>query len=55
VTHKIPIGRPPNFLVHDGDWRGNPTGRVRHHRNAEDWVEDFAENTDRFRQFQQRG
>lgn len=34
--------RPEIFVVRDGDWRGNPTGRVRRHKNPADWVEDFA-------------
>ena len=41
--HKIPVGRPPFLLVAEGDWRGNPRGTpVRHHRNWENWVDDFA-------------
>ena len=55
ATHRVPIGRPPVYLVADGDWRGNPTGRIRRHRNGGDWAEDFAENVDRFRTMQQRG
>ncbi len=42
-THRVPIGRPPYYLVVDGDWRGNPRGTTPyHHRRADDWVEDFA-------------
>lgn len=41
--HRVPIGRDPLFLVRGGDWRGNPrqTPTIIH-RNAEEWVEDFA-------------
>jgi hypothetical protein len=42
--HRVPIGRPPLLLVHDGDWRGNPTGNVVRHTRVENWVEDFAEH-----------
>lgn len=42
AAHRAPLGRPPIFLVKDGDWRGNPTGRVRQHANADDWVDQFA-------------
>jgi hypothetical protein len=34
--------RPEIFIVRDGDWRGNPTGRRRVHASPADWVEDFA-------------
>jgi hypothetical protein len=44
-THRVPIGRPPYFLVHGGDWRGDPRGIGRLvHRRPSDWVEDFALN-----------
>jgi hypothetical protein len=33
--------RPELYVVRDGDWRGNPTGRRRLHANAADWVEDM--------------
>lgn len=41
-THRVPLERDPLFIVRDGDWRGNPTGRRRVHQRAADWVEDFA-------------
>jgi len=40
--HRVRIDRPPLYVVRDGDWRGNPTGRGRQHTSPEDWVEDFA-------------
>lgn len=44
-THRVPIGRPPFFLVHGGDWRGDPRGIGRLiHRRPVDWVDDFANN-----------
>ncbi|GAA3718293.1 hypothetical protein [Streptomyces tremellae] len=36
--------RPQLFAVRDGDYRGNPTGRVRQHSRPQDWVEDFGEH-----------
>lgn len=36
--------KPDRFIVRDGDWRGNPTGRGRLHANGRDWAEDFAEH-----------
>jgi hypothetical protein len=36
--------RPQFFLVRDGDFRGNPTGRQRMHTQGSYWVEDFQEN-----------
>jgi hypothetical protein len=35
---------PEAYTVEHGDWRGNPSGSVRVHANAADWVEQFAEN-----------
>ena len=36
--------KPDRFLVRDGDWRGNPTGRGRLHVNGRDWIEDLVEH-----------
>lgn len=36
--------RPELFIVRDGDWRENPTGRTRQHTRPQDWVEDFGEH-----------
>lgn len=41
--HRVPVGRPPFYLVSGGDWRGNPRGTAQYrHRRAEDWVDQFA-------------
>lgn len=47
--------RPELYAVRDGDWRGNPTGRVRRHTRAADWVEDFGEHQLRLVDQQQKG
>ena len=36
--------RPEVYRVRDGDWRGNPTGRIRTHVRPQDWTEDFGEH-----------
>lgn len=46
---------PERFLVRDGDWRGNPTGRQRVHVRAADWVEDCAENLQAWHDAVERG
>ncbi|MDN3244162.1 hypothetical protein [Streptomyces sp. ZSW22] len=46
---------PELYLVRDGDWRGNPTGRKRTHSRAADWVEDFGENQLRLVENQRKG
>ncbi|WP_322501824.1 hypothetical protein TR631_33885 [Streptomyces rochei] len=46
---------PELYLVRDGDWRGNPTGRKRAHSRAADWVEDFGENQLRLVENQRKG
>lgn len=54
-THFAPIGRDPYYLVHDGDWRGNPTGNRVVHRSHEDWVDQFANNQSVLLDMQNRG
>ncbi|MFJ4682059.1 hypothetical protein [Streptomyces sp. NPDC088789] len=45
AEHRAPIGRPPLYLVRDGDHRGNPRGtKARFHQRPDNWVEDFAEH-----------
>jgi len=36
--------RADSFWRRDGDWRGNPTGQIRRHTRAADWIEDFQEH-----------
>lgn len=41
--HRVPVDRPPLYIVRDGDFRGNPRGtKARLHQNPGDWVDDFA-------------
>lgn len=47
--------RPEIYLVRDGDWRGNPTGRRRQHTRPADWVEDMAEHQGRLIDLRERG
>lgn len=42
--HRVSLERPALFIVKDGDFRGNPTGRYMQHTKPEHWVEDFAEH-----------
>jgi hypothetical protein len=46
APHKVPVGRPELFVVRDGDWRGNPTGRVDKGVRPPEFVERMAENLD---------
>jgi hypothetical protein len=55
-THRVPVGRPPFFLVHGGDWRGNPRGtETLVHRRPVDWVDDCATNQIRIADVHKRG
>jgi len=46
-THRAPIGRPPLFLVREGDHRGNPRGTpTRLYDRPDQWVDDFATHQD---------
>ena len=47
--------RPELYLVRDGDFRGNPTGRKRVHTRASDWVEHMQEEFGRFDEDRHRG
>lgn len=47
--------RPELYLVRDGDFRGNPTGRQRQHARAADWVEHMQEEFGRFSEDRRRG
>lgn len=47
--------RPELYVVKDGDWRGNPTGRRREHTRAADWVEDFQDNQGRIADQREKG
>lgn len=54
--HRLPIGRPPLYLVRGGDWRGNPrrVPTVRH-RTVAHWIEDFSIHQDMIATAIQRG
>lgn len=53
--HQVRLDRPELYLVRDGDWRGNPTGRKREHANAADWIEDFGEHQQRLADEMKKG
>jgi hypothetical protein len=44
--HRVPLGRPEIFVVRDGDWRGNPSGRTSGVIRPGEFVERMAENLD---------
>jgi len=46
---------PELYLVRDGDFRGNPTGRRRVHARPQDWVENVQEELGRFNEDRRRG
>lgn len=55
-THRVPIGRPPFYLVSGGDWRGNPRGiETLVHRRPDDWVDSFANNQINILEAKKRG
>lgn len=47
--------KPDRFLVRDGDWRGNPTGRGRLYVNGRDWAEDFMEHEGALADLREKG
>ncbi len=55
-AHQVPLDRPGLYIVKDGDWRGNPRGTTpRRHKNAEEWVEEFAEHQDKLKDARDKG
>lgn len=46
-THTVPEEGNERYVERGGDWRGNPRGEVRVHRNADDWVDSFANHQDK--------
>jgi hypothetical protein len=44
AEHRVSLERPALYVVRDGDWRGNPTGRRMQHASDRDWVDDFGEH-----------
>jgi hypothetical protein len=44
TAHRLPVHRQPLFVVRDGDWRGNPTGRRVQFGDARGFVDDFGEH-----------
>lgn len=55
AEHVVPLDRPGLFIVRDGDWRGNPSGRTRTHAYASDWVEDFQDHQQQIADRVERG
>lgn len=53
--HRVPLDRPPFYLVSEGDWRGNPRGGRYRHRRPEDWIDQFANHQDQIATTLQRG
>lgn len=49
APHKVRLDRPELYVIRDGDWRGNPTGRVRRERQPLLFVEQFEEGLSRLR------
>lgn len=54
-AHRVQLDRPGIYLVKDGDWRGNPTGRTRRHANGDDWVDDFANHQEKIKEAIEHG
>jgi hypothetical protein len=53
--HRVRLDRPELYLVRDGDWRGNPTGRQRAHAGPQDWIDDFGEHQDKLADQMKKG
>lgn len=52
--HRLPAEGRERFAERDGDWRGNPTGRVIEH-SPQGWTDSFGEHQERLAQRLERG
>ena len=52
--HRIPLDRDSLFVLRDGDWRGNPTGR-RRTLSPIAWRDDMGENQEKLAELARRG
>jgi hypothetical protein len=55
TEHRVRLDMPELYVVRDGDWRGNPTGSVRRHKRAADWVDQFGEHQQNVAELLERG
>jgi len=46
-AHRVRLDRDELFVIRDGDWRGNPSGRQPVVLGSRSWVDDFGEHQDR--------
>lgn len=53
--HRVKLDRQEIYIARDGDWRGNPTGRVLKHTRPENWVDDFQSNSEKLIDLRERG
>lgn len=52
--HSLPAVGAEAFGERDGDWRGNPTGRVIRH-SPQGWTDSFGEHQERLKTLHERG
>lgn len=45
ADHRVPVGRPPLYVVRRGDWRSWTP--LRRHSGADAWVDDFRSHQER--------
>lgn len=53
--HRVKLDRQEIYIARDGDWRGNPSGRVLKHTRPENWVDDFQSNSEKLIDLRERG
>jgi hypothetical protein len=54
AEHRVPLDRDSLFVLRDGDWRGNPTGR-RRTLSPIAWRDDMGENQEKLAELARRG
>lgn len=53
--HRVRLDAPEIYRMRDGDWRGNPTGRVISIPSAQDWVDDLGAHQETLSDIAKRG
>lgn len=53
--HRVKLDLQEIYIARDGDWRGNPTGRVHKHTRPEFFLEDMNENQGKLAEIRERG
>lgn len=55
TEHRVPLERPPLYVIRDGDHRGNPRGTTPQTRTPDEWVDQFGAHQQRIADAHEKG